>query len=276
MLAEGSKVMPQRGTKTSYRWLALHYDKIFSSHRSHIDKARGILLRGILPHVKTACDLACGTGITALSLAQRGVKVFAVDLSPAMCRIAREKSRRARLDLSVICADMRAFRLPEQVDLITCESDALNHVSRRSDLRRVALAVSRALRPGGYFLFDVNSAFGFERYWTGNVWIEKSGVVMVMRNSHKSGSNRASSDLEIFTRDGDCWYRHHEKVEEVCWDSEEIETAFRTAGFDRIRAWDAAPFFGRNSLVTPGCHTFYLLRKSLPRKLRMFQPGGSA
>lgn len=130
-----------------------------------MDAARERLLGRILPGVETACDLACGTGTTALALAREGIDMYAVDLSPRMCRLAREKAARARLPLHVVRGDMRSFRLPEAVDLITCEFDALNHVPRRADLRMVARAVARALRPGGHFFFDVNNSLGFERYW---------------------------------------------------------------------------------------------------------------
>ena len=66
---------------TPYRWLAQYYDKLFSSLRFPIDAARESVLGRILPNVKTACDLACGTGTTALTLARRGIKIYAVDLS---------------------------------------------------------------------------------------------------------------------------------------------------------------------------------------------------
>ncbi|MBK5294950.1 MAG: class I SAM-dependent methyltransferase [Acidobacteriia bacterium] len=52
----------------------------------------------------SACDLACGTGTTALTLAREGIIMFVVDLSSAMCRLARQKAHRARLPLRVLCA----------------------------------------------------------------------------------------------------------------------------------------------------------------------------
>ena len=245
-----------------YKWLAQYCDELFSSFRSPIDAQRQHVLGRILPHTKSACDLACGTGTTALALAREGIKMFAVDLSPVMCRLAREKARRARLPLRVLRADMREFQLPEPVDLITCEYDAVNHVPRKADLRMVAQAVARALRPGGYLYFDVNNRLGCERYWTSPWWLEKPGVVLVMRNGNDYQHDRAWCELEWFIREGNLWRRRYERVDEVCWSSGEIRLTLQEAGFDRLRAWDATPFFKNDPLVRPGCRTVYLARKS--------------
>jgi SAM-dependent methyltransferase len=254
--------MPQRGKPGVYRWLAQSYDAIFPPDQSPMQRARTEILREILPEVKCACDLACGTGVTAVALAGSGIKTFAVDLSPDMCRLTREKAVREQLPVEVIEADMRSFRLPHPVDLVTCESDAINHVPCKDDLHRVTKNVAQALKPGGYFLFDVNNARGFRKYWLGNVWLERPGVVVVMRNGHSGDAQRAWSDVELFIREGEGWRRHHERVEEVCWTREEIGRSLRGVGFDKLEARDAAPFFRDNPLVTRGCHTLYLARKS--------------
>ena len=95
-----------------YRWLAQYYDELFASFRGPMDAARERVLGAILPGVETACDLACGTGTTALALARRGIDMYAVDLSPSMRRLAREKAARDRLPLHGLRGDMRRFRLP--------------------------------------------------------------------------------------------------------------------------------------------------------------------
>ncbi len=254
--------MPRALLTKPYRWLAQYYDQLFSSFRLPLDLAREHVLRRILPHVEAACDLACGTGTTAMILARKGIRTYAVDLSPLMCRLARGKAAHASLPVHVLRADMRSFRLPEAVDLVTCEADALNHVPHKRDLRSVAKAVARALRPGGHFFFDVNNAIGFKRYWSATVWFERPGVAVVMRNAHNPHADKAWSDIEWFIRDGIYWRRHHERVDEVCWDADQIRRVFRDTGFDKLWAWDAAPFFKNNPLIRPGCRTFYLARKS--------------
>jgi SAM-dependent methyltransferase len=255
--------MPRNSMVKPYRWIAAHYDAFFSSFRQPLDAAREQVLGGILHDVTAACDLACGTGTTAMTLARRGIDMYGVDLSPLMCRAARSKAREAGLRLGVIQADMRSFRLPKPVDLITCEFDAINHVPRKTDLGRVAGCAARALRPGGHFFFDVNNSLGFKKYWSGTVWMEKPGVVLVMRNDHNRAADRAWSDIEWFIREGNCWRRRQERVEEVCWSGAEIRRSLRDAGFERVDGWDAAPFFRDNPAVGRGCRTVYLARKAL-------------
>ncbi|HSB17987.1 MAG TPA: class I SAM-dependent methyltransferase [Bryobacteraceae bacterium] len=255
------------GTKTirPYHWLALYYDRVFSFARSWGEAPRTHVLGRLLRRVVSACDLACGTGSTAVTLARRGIKTFGVDLSPTMCRLAREKARRARVPLQVLHADMRAFRLPEPVDLVLCEFDALNHVPRRTDLAKVTKTVARALRPGGHFYFDVNNRAAFKGVWPLTLYIEKPGVAVVMHGGCDRSGERAWSDVEWFIREGGYWRRRHEHVEEVCWTASEIRNALRDAGFDTIRAWDAAPLLRNDPSIRPGYRTFYLARKQKTR-----------
>ena len=245
-----------------YRWLAEYYDEFFQPFRRALDAGRQQVLHDILPHVAAVCDLACGTGTSALRFARQKLKVYAVDVSPVMCRLAREKAAGAGLPLQVIQADMQSFRLPEKVDLITCEGDALNHIPSKADLQKVVRAVARALRPGGHFFFDVNNASGFKSYWTGTACSERPNVVVIMRNGHNARGENAWSDIDWFIRDRNCWRRHSERIEEVCWSASEIRRVLRECDFDQIRAWDAAPFWKANPLVRPGCRTVWVARKS--------------
>jgi SAM-dependent methyltransferase len=245
-----------------YRWVAECYDEVFGASRAPMDAVRERLLGGILKRAESVCDLACGTGETALWFARRGLRTFAVDLSPGMVRITRRKVRAAGLPVRVIQADMRDFRLPGPVDLITCEYDAVNHVPDREDLAAVARCVARALRPGGHFCFDVNNSLGFRRYWNGPFWIETRNVCMVMRSGHNEAGDRAWSDVETFIREGRHWVRGHDRVEEVCWGGAEIRATLREAGFDRVRAWDGAICFPGNTAITRGCRTIYLAKRS--------------
>lgn len=243
----------------TYLWLARYYDHLFE-YRRQFDKARAEVIGPLLPQVRSACDLCCGTGALALELAGRGIRVFAVDLSPEMCKLARRKVRGTGLPVTVLEGDMRTFRLPEPVDLVTCEFDALNHVPKKADLGRVLRAVARALRPGGHFAFDVNNRRAFETVWSNTWFLEKDPVALVMRSGHRPGKDRAWSDTDWFIREGTKWTRHSEHIEEVCWPAAEMRAALAAAGFHQVKAWDAAPFF-EDALTPPGNRTFWRARR---------------
>lgn len=244
----------------TYKYLARYYDHFFE-YRRPFERARQTMVEPLLPDVRTACDLCCGTGTWALELASRGIRMHAVDLSPDMCRMARRKARESGLAMQVQQADMRAFRLPEPVDLITCEFDAINHLPAKQDLIKVLRAASRALNPGGHLVFDLNNRAAFEDVWTTTVVAEKDPVLLIMRNGHLPGTDHAWSDIDWFIRKGRRWERRSERVEEVCWRPAEVRAALRQAGFHRILARDAAPFFD-DHFTQPGYRTFWRARKA--------------
>ncbi len=51
-----------------------------------------------------------------------------------------------------------------------------------------------------------------------------------------------------------------------CGAPAEIRRALLHANFDRIRSWDATPFFRGDPRIHPGCRTFYVARKAKPSK----------
>jgi SAM-dependent methyltransferase len=103
--------MPEASANRPYALLAQYYDQFFPSHLFRYRRAWQRFLGKIFPRVRSAGDLACGTGTTALESARRGIRVFAVDLSPTMCRLARAKARHASVPIIIIRGDMRVGRL---------------------------------------------------------------------------------------------------------------------------------------------------------------------
>ena len=112
---------------------------------------------GVRPRV--IVDLACGTGNTAIPWAgARGRTVIGVDRSEAMLRMARRKSSRVRW----VRQDATRLHLDVQADAVTCHFDALNHVLELAELQLVFNRVAATLRPGGLFLFDLNTRYFLE------------------------------------------------------------------------------------------------------------------
>ncbi len=244
-----------------YRLLARYYERFIPEAPGMNRRARGRILGRALGRVRTACDLACGTGAGALDLARAGAAVYAVDLSPVFCRIAREKARRARLPVRVLRQDMRALRLPERVDLVTCEFSALNNLDRPGELGRVFRAVARALRPGGLFLFDVNTPLAHREQVAGTYWFEAPGFKLVLRASLGPDGRRARCDLEWFIPEGGLWRHRRETYHNICWSDREIRRTLRATGFERPRFFEGVDVRPRIPGAKRGHDAYYLARR---------------
>src|SRR5271167_1794626 len=58
-------------------------------------------------------DVACGTGVVAVTAAQHGAKAFGLDLSPVLLERARHNANVADLDIGFIEGDAEALPYPD-------------------------------------------------------------------------------------------------------------------------------------------------------------------
>lgn len=258
--------MKARGPMQPYNLLAKYYDAMAQGADVMNRYARRHTVADILSGIESVCDLGCGNGDTALDFARRGLEVSAVDLSPVFCRKVREKFRRAKLPVRVVQADMRTFRLPAPVDLVTCEFAALNHVQRTSDLARVLKSVHRALRPGGWFVFDVNSCASLREQYSATHWIETKQFKVVFRGNFDPRRSRAVLDFEWFLPQGRLWKHRSERVVNVCWPIPEIRRTLLDTGFRRIRTWDGMDVRPAHPEARRGYDLYFRAQKPLRRK----------
>ena len=112
-----------------------------------------ILARALPRSADEAVDVGCGTGLLTLALAEQVKRVWAVDISPAMCEYLRAKAASAELE-NVRPAVASAVSLPlvdESTDLVV-SNYCFHHLSD-SDKRHALAEVHRTLRPGGRLVF---------------------------------------------------------------------------------------------------------------------------
>ncbi len=181
-----------------------------------------------------ALDVACGTGTLALGLTQKGWRVYGIDASPDMLAQARQKA--AGLDSPVavtwLQADMRDFALPEAVDLAISTYDSLNYLLTFDDLCRTFGCVARALRPGGLFLFDMNTESAFLRDWDDSVFfVEDEELAVVIQSVYDAAARQATATITGFVRQGDLYARFQETHVERAYSQLETIAALETGGF---------------------------------------------
>jgi SAM-dependent methyltransferase len=100
-------------------------------------------------------ELACGTGRLTIPLAERGLDMTGLDLSPAMLERARAKADQAGVEARFIQGDMRAFDLAQRFDLIFIPINSICHLLSRPDVEACLGCVRAHLAPAGRLVIDV-------------------------------------------------------------------------------------------------------------------------
>jgi len=229
------------------------------------------------PPGRRMLDLACGTGTVALHFAKQGWQVTGIDLSEAMLEKAREKAGQGAgagekagqgasekadepdVSAEFIHGDMRSFALHSPVDLVTCNSDSINHLQDEYELATTFKAVAGALVPGGVFIFDINTPYTLRTKWSDNTITGRRGLISyrwhhgydadekmgVLDATFKVGGNGQSL---TFTE------RFYERAFEV----DRVETVLRGAGLDLLEAVD---FFNLMPLVETSVRATFVAGK---------------
>jgi DNA-binding winged helix-turn-helix (wHTH) protein len=245
-----------------YALLAHYYDVLCPYAAPMNRHARSRILRTVLPKVRRVCDVGCGNGETAVELARRGLEVHAVDSSPVFCGVVRAHARRANVRVVVQCDDMRDFQLARPVDLVLAEFASLNNLADRRDLSRVFNSVSRALRHGGWFCFDVNTPLSLRTQYPQTFWIEDKRFKLVQHGLVEADGRRARLDLDWLIPSGRMWRHVRETFWHVCWTDAEIRRALRLAGFELLRRFDGQDVRPKIAGEKRGTDAYYLARKT--------------
>lgn len=113
-------------------------------HNAHYHE---YLLRRVPVRCRQALEIGCGTGRFSRLLARRAERLLAIDLSPQMIRLARERSR-LHPNIEFVRGDALAYPLRDNQFDCVATLTTLHHLPAEAVLRKI----SRALKPGGVFL----------------------------------------------------------------------------------------------------------------------------
>lgn len=120
------------------------------------DRARLARFIDAIPAGGTALDLGCGAGWAAATMQDAGLSVTAIDATPEMARVAKE-----RHGLTVEVADFSSISALATYDGIWAHFSLL-HLPRRV-LPGILASLHRALKPGGRFVMGMKLGEGEAR-----------------------------------------------------------------------------------------------------------------
>jgi SAM-dependent methyltransferase len=144
-----------------------HYDALNSDLTADIPfyleearKATGLVVthppaKGVGRVGHPVLELACGTGRLTIPIAQSGVEIVGLDLSPSMLAHARAKAKRAGVEISFVEGDCRNFELGGKFALVFMAFNSMQHLHDHASLEGLFGSVRKHLVGGGRFIFDV-------------------------------------------------------------------------------------------------------------------------
>ena len=222
----------------AYHALAASYDRLTNDidYQNTVDFYRQILDREQL-QVRTAADLACGTGSVSLLLAQLGIRVIGIDMSEEMLCVAHQKVQNMENQPVFICQRLEELVLPKGVDLAVCALDSMNYITDPVTCREALRRIYRILNPGGCFIFDVNTPEKL-RAMDDEIWLdEDDDVYCVWRGEFDEDTKILSYAMDLFQRRGNVWDRSFEEHREYAYTAQELTTWLKQAGFTHIEVF---------------------------------------
>lgn len=192
-------------------------------------------------------DLACGTGSLSVILAKRGYEVIGTDSSEDMLSEAQAKAWSTSGTMPMFLHQkMEELDLYGTVDAAVCCLDSLNYLTTKTALELAFGRLRYFVRPGGLFIFDVNTDAKFN-ILNGQTFLrENENYFCAWTAEYEKDTRLCSFYYDIFKNCGeDLWERSFEEHIECAHSKEEIERALENADFSLIATFgelsDEAP-----------------------------------
>ncbi|MFO7637747.1 MAG: methyltransferase domain-containing protein [bacterium] len=227
-----------------FREFARHYDSFmhrYVDYRSWVDYVERIFSR-FRARPRTVLDLACGTGIPSLLLARRGYRVTGVDRSEEMLVVLRQKA--GGLPVTAVRADITDFALEEPADAAISLYDSINYLLTEEALSGCFRCTRQSLRPGGLFVFDMNTVHALAAYWGNRLTPRAVGAVQSVWENRYDPATRVST-LRLRFREPSAdgrFLEFEEEHRERAYTRQELKRNLQAAGFEHIKFFSHGGF----------------------------------
>ncbi len=130
-------------------------------------------------HGAQVLDLCCGVGRHSIELARRGFRVTGVDVTPHYLREARQKAKKANLNITFIKDDMRHFHRRNTYNLVINLFGSFGYFEDQKDDYRVAKNVYGSLKKHGDFIIELMGKEVLARIFQKRDWYEIDNTIVL-------------------------------------------------------------------------------------------------
>lgn len=159
------------------------------------------------------CDLGCGTGKTTLEFVNLGYDITGIDNSANMLTKAMEQTGED-VKATWVMQDITEFEFCGQADVFVSLLDTINHITNPDKVRNMLSGVSKYLKPGGVFIFDVGSRKHFEETLGDNIFYQDYDNFTLFWENEYSNQMSVSNLTIFYSKDAENYKRVDGKIRE--------------------------------------------------------------
>ncbi len=214
---------------------------------------------------KDLLDIACGEGSFAVAMSKLGYLVTGIDQSQQMIDFGRERAKAEKALVNFQVEDMRSISFNESFDLVTCFFDSMNYMLMIQDLQDVFENTYQALRPGGYFIFDMNTIYGLAVNWMREetyIHDEADDFLEIHQQSYDYENQVATMLVTIFIQRGHLWERIEETHRERGYPIADIQFLLSEIGFEIAGMYGSLKNRSEVQITSP--RVWFTVRKPVP------------
>lgn len=222
--------------------LAEFYDLIrqYRDYDSECNFTDSIIQRRY-PKAKNVLDIFCGTGEHAIKMAKRGYVVTAIDASPDMINLAKEKTKRAGVSIAYHCTDIKNFVPTGKYDAAYCLGYTFLYMLTHNDVMDFFKIIHNALVPEGVFLVDFINGWSLVKEPTRDKYLYQNDKVKISQFEQTSlNKQERSMHIEycylIDRNDGSVKTIFAEEDLRIFFD-DEVQTLMYISGFKNIQSF---------------------------------------
>ena len=171
-------------------------------------------------NISKLIDIGCGQGEFLLHIQQNGIDVFGIDLSSSQIEICKSKN------IPCECIDIKD--ITSKYDCATAIFDVINYIPY-DDLKQFFSSTYDLLEKNGYFIFDINSLYGFEEIAQGSLNIDKDDKFISIDAYFED--DILTTQITLFRKENELFRKEQGFIEQFYYSNTTLIKLLKQTGF---------------------------------------------
>jgi cyclopropane fatty-acyl-phospholipid synthase-like methyltransferase len=170
---------------------------------------------------KSLLDIGCGQGQFLQNYSSMDIETLGIDLSSSQIKICTSKNINAK------CIDL--CKVDKKFDCSTAIFDVINYIPKKN-IRNFFKCANKVLNKDGYFIFDINTLYGFEEVAQGILNIEKDNQFINIDAIYED--KKLETKITIFSEDNTLYKKEQSTIEQYYHSKEFLTKELKLCNFE--------------------------------------------